>query len=24
VGVELSPEGKLLRVSYWREAIECL
>lgn len=24
VGVELSAQGKLLRVSYWREAIECL
>jgi len=24
VGVELSARGKLLRVSYWREAIECL
>jgi putative endonuclease len=24
VGIELSPEGKLLRVSYWRGAIECL
>ena len=24
VGVELSSRGKLLRVSYWREAIECL
>ena len=24
VGVELSPQGKLLRISYWQEAIECL
>ncbi len=24
VGVELTSQGKLLRVSYWREAIECL
>jgi len=24
VGVELSARGELLRISYWREAIECL